>query len=62
LDFGNIVNRGKKAYQTKKDGGEWGRCEECGERRVLFPYIDSEDQVWLVCDECVDFFIKDEIL
>jgi len=59
-DFSNILKRGKRAFNTKKIGGKYGRCEECDERRILFPYHDSEDEVWNICEECMNKFIKEE--
>ena len=59
-DFGNILKRGRKMFDLKKKGGEWGRCEECDERAQLFPYSDEEKEVWLLCEICATSFVKEE--
>jgi len=59
-DFGNILKRGRKMFNTKKNGGKWGRCEECDERALLFPYKDVEKEVWMLCEVCAAEFVKEE--
>ena len=59
-DFSSILKRGKKSFDAKAKGGKWGKCDECTERRLLFPYHDAEDEVWDVCEECMNTFIKEE--
>lgn len=59
-DFGNILKRGRRMYDMKDQGGDWGRCEECDERRILFPYDDEEKQTWMLCEQCIAIFVKDE--
>lgn len=58
-DFGNILRRGRRNYNIKKTSNGWGRCESCDERRQLYPY-DTKDQVWMLCEECSDVFVKEE--
>lgn len=60
MDFGNILKRGRKIFNTKDKGGVWGRCEECDERALVYPYNDAEKQVWQLCEECISIMIKDE--
>ena len=38
-DFTSILDRGKRRYYTKKRG-EWGNCEECGSRKMLYLYCE----------------------
>jgi hypothetical protein len=59
-DFGNILKRGRKIFNTKNSGGVWGRCEECNARAFLFKYVDEENQTWLLCEQCINTFTKDE--
>lgn len=59
-DFGSIMRRGRKMFDMKDKGGTWERCEECNKRALLYKYYDSEDQVWLLCEECITIYTKEE--
>lgn len=60
-DFGTILKRGRRRYETKKSEGQWGRCESCDERLKLYPYSDDKGDTWMLCEECSDGFIKEEV-
>jgi len=59
-DFGSILRRGRRMFDMKNRGGDWGRCEECDDRKIIFPYEDEENQIWMLCEQCMETFIKDE--
>lgn len=59
MNFSKILNRGKKAYRTISEKSEWGKCEECGARKLLFPFKDKEGEVWMLCEMCVNEFVKE---
>ena len=59
-DFGSILKKGRKIFNTKDKGGRWGRCDECNARALLYEYIDEEKQVWQLCETCTVMFTKDE--
>lgn len=61
-DFGNILRRGKRRFEVKNKSSNstWGRCEACEMRTKVFPYNDEKKEVWLLCEECTNLFIKDE--
>jgi len=58
--FGSILKKGKKLFNTKDKGGEWGRCEECNARAILYKYFDEEKQMWMLCEQCITIFTNDE--
>lgn len=60
VDFGTILKRGKRRAEVKEDPGVWGRCESCDDRRLLRPYRDQKGEIWKLCDECSDSYIKEE--
>jgi hypothetical protein len=60
-DFIDILKRGKKVFNTKNSIGVYGRCEECNARAVLYKYQDEEGQIWLLCEQCISTFAKDEV-
>ena len=60
VDFGKILKKGKKIFELKDNGGDWGRCEECNQRRKLFPFKDAEDQVWMLCESCIELFLGED--
>ena len=43
-DFSDILKRGKRMFDLKDKGGKWDRCEECGKRKLCFPYDDDKDE------------------
>lgn len=59
-NFGDILRRGRKMHDLKEKGGEWGRCEECDERAICYPYVDERKQIWMLCEECATIFVKDD--
>ena len=59
-DFSEIMRRGKRMFDMKRKGGSWERCEECDVRDICYPYLDEKDEVWVLCDECMSEFVKDE--
>lgn len=58
--FGTIVERAKRRFGIKSTRGKWGRCEECEERSILYPFDDDKNQVWMLCEDCSNLFVKDE--
>lgn len=59
MSFSDIMKRGKKQFEIKDQCGEWGRCEHCDERRLLFPYRDDKNEMWRLCESCSNLFIKE---
>jgi hypothetical protein len=59
--FGTILEKGKKRFVSKDNKGTWGRCEDCGRRKLLFVYTDLKNSVWNLCDECINKFAEEEI-
>ena len=59
-DFGSIMRRGRKMFEMKDNGGKWGACEECNKRRLLFKYYDSEEELWMLCEECITTYTKED--
>lgn len=59
MSFADIMKRGKKQFQVKEQRGEWGRCEYCDERKLLFPYKDNKNEAWQLCELCSSMFIKE---
>ena len=59
-DFADILKHGKKRFQIKDGKGKWGKCDYCDDRHLLFPYHDSKKELWLLCDDCANIFIKEE--
>jgi hypothetical protein len=59
-DFGDIMRRGRKMFDMKSKGGTWNRCEECDTRALCYPYIDEKNEVWVLCEDCTNEFVKDE--
>lgn len=59
-DFNDILKRGKRVFDLKDKGGTWGRCEDCGKRSPLFPFEDSDGEIWMFCETCLLDFIKEE--
>lgn len=60
MDFGKILKRGQRKFQTRDQRGEWGLCEYCEERRKLYSYKDNKHELWKLCDYCIDLFVKEE--
>lgn len=58
--FSDILKQGKKRFEVKSDHGSWGRCEYCDERHLLHSYHDNKNEIWKLCDQCTDFFVKEE--
>lgn len=58
--FGSILKRGRKMFNIKDAGGKWQRCEECDEMRKCFNYVDEREEIWVICEECMKEFVKDE--
>jgi len=61
-DFGKIMRRGKRRFNIKQNApiSKWDRCEACDVRIEVFPYNDEKGEVWLLCAECTNLFVKDE--
>jgi len=59
-DFGDILRRGRRNYNIKQLPSEWGRCDACGERKLLHPYDSEKKEIWMLCEECSDVFVKEE--
>ena len=57
--FGDILKKGKRRYDIKSKGGDWGRCEECDERARLYPFDDEKDQIWMLCEDCTEIFVNE---
>jgi hypothetical protein len=60
MDFNKILRQGKRRFETKDVKPIWGRCDYCDERRQLFNYKDNKKELWMLCEECTDFFVKEE--
>jgi hypothetical protein len=60
MGFSDVLRRGKRIFGVKDKGGKWGRCEECDERALLYPYDDKEGQVWMLCEYCLEILAKDD--
>lgn len=61
MNFNDIMSRGKKKFVVKDTSkSKWGKCEYCEERRKLHPYNDSHDEPWMLCEQCIEIFIKEE--
>lgn len=60
MDFGKLLDRGRKRHQIKSRKSEWGRCEQCDERAPLYPYYDDKQQVWMLCESCSDVLADEE--
>lgn len=58
--FGKLLKKGQRRHEIKSSGGKWGRCEECDERTLLYPFDDEKEQVWMLCDRCTEIFVNDE--
>ena len=58
--FSDILKRGRKIFDMKDTGGKWNRCEECGERRLCFDYSDCQNEIWVLCEQCTNTFVKEE--
>lgn len=56
-NFGDLVRKGKKRSYIKENRGEWGRCETCQKRKVLYPYKDSQNHTWDICDLCIESLV-----
>jgi len=59
-NFADILKHGKKRFQVKSKKSKWGKCDYCDDRYLLFLYRDSKNEIWMLCDECADTFIKEE--
>ena len=59
-NFSDIMKRGQRNFDLKEGGGSWNRCEECDERALCYPYIDEKSEVWILCEECTNEFVRDE--
>lgn len=59
-NFNDIMKRGKRMFDMKNKGGTWKRCEECDERALCFSYVDEKNEVWMLCEDCISEFVKDE--
>jgi len=60
MSFADILEQGKKQFQTKDARGDWGRCEYCDGRLLLYPYKDNINEMWNLCEDCLTIFIKEE--
>lgn len=58
-DFSDILRRGRKKFTIKDQKGEFGRCEECNARALLYKYVDKEKQTWTLCEKCIETFTKE---
>ena len=60
MDFGSILKKGKRIFNIKQDG-QWGKCEACDARQILFSYsVNNNKNKWMLCSTCLETFIKDE--
>jgi|GEM_PF-4936636 len=57
--FSSILKHAKKMHETKEGGGVWRRCEECDAYKLCYPFKDSKNEVWQLCELCASQFIKD---
>ena len=58
-NFGDILRKGRKVFNLKDSGGQYGRCEECGEYRLLYDFIDKEKEKWKLCETCSKDLIEE---
>ena len=61
VDFSTIIKRGQRRSRIKSHMGKWGRCESCEERKELYPYSDEKGEIWMLCSECSDGYVKEEL-
>jgi hypothetical protein len=47
-------------FEMKDQGGTWSSCEECGKRRLLFKYYDFEKELWMLCEDCIATYTKED--
>lgn len=59
-NFTDILKHGKKRFKVKNNKGEYGKCEYCDNRYLLFSYKDNNDEKWILCEECIDVFVEEE--
>jgi len=59
-NFSEILKHGQKRFKVKDGTGEWGSCDYCDNRRVLFKYVDSKNEFWFLCNECTNIFIEED--
>lgn len=60
MNFSKILKKGKRIFNVKSNiRGQWNKCEACERRQIVYSYIVNNDK-WLVCDDCLKNFIKDE--
>lgn len=60
MNFGDILNSGKKRFSTKCKRLGWDVCELCKKRELLFEYVDLAKIKWSLCEHCVDTFVNGE--
>jgi hypothetical protein len=60
MDFSSILRQGKKRFKVKNNRGKYGNCEYCDDRFELFPYSDTKNEIWMLCESCTDIFVKEE--
>lgn len=58
--FSDILKKGKDIFEVKDGRGVWGRCEDCGQRKILYEYFDKEKQCWMLCENCITRFIGED--
>jgi len=59
-NFGDILRKGKRRFKLKTHIDLWDSCEACGLRSKVHNYCDEKGDSWLMCDKCIDLFIKEE--
>lgn len=59
-NFIDILKRGKKRFKVKSKKEKYGKCEFCDRRKLLFLYHDNKKELWSLCDECINIFVKEE--
>lgn len=60
MNFSNILKQGKRRFEIKNKQSQWGRCESCDNRELLFPYNGDKADNWMLCAACLETFVKDE--
>jgi len=59
-NFSNILKHGQKRFKVKDSNGQWGSCDYCDDRHLLFEYRDSKKEFWMLCDDCTNIFVEED--
>ena len=62
MDFSRIMRQGQRKFKTKDKHGHYGNCEYCGDRKLMFKYMDNKKELWDLCEICIDVFVEEEEL